>query len=92
METNTPQPTEYFDILSPDGYSISMREIYTKDAVENALNQFVERYRMQGYYSTSNRDRLSLGEIKGHCRVVPMVIDEDMQEMIDNGNFTIVIE
>lgn len=65
-----------YDILSPDGFSISFDEVWdSRQEAQEALNKWAKRYEQQGYYS-SNRGRISLDELADHCRIVPVEMDD----------------
>lgn len=60
-----------WDALSPDGISIDCEDTYpTVEAAKAAIDQWVQRYAEQGYYSTVRRERIPLDEIAGRCRIV----------------------
>jgi len=60
-----------YDILSPDGFSISMVETWeTEKLAEIALTEWVNRYSAQGYYSTSDRTKIPFEEIKINCTII----------------------
>lgn len=62
--------TKKYRILSPDGFDIERDTTYkTEGEIQNAINAFIDRYRQQGYYSLSNRDRLSIDEIENHITI-----------------------
>ena len=65
-----------YRVLSPDGFDIERDKIY-KDKTEalDALEKFCERYTIQGYYSMSDRTRISLSEIKNYCEIKPLEND-----------------
>ena len=66
-----------YDVLSPDGFSISFDELWdTPEEAQKAAEKWVKRYEQQGYYSTSNRDRIPLDQLVECCRVVPVEVDE----------------
>jgi hypothetical protein len=66
-----------YDVLSPDGFSISFDEMWdTPDEASKALDKWVERYRGQGYYSTTNRERIPLDELTTWCTIVPIETEE----------------
>ena len=62
-------------ILSPDGFDIEM---------DAAIEKFIARYKSQGYYSNSNRERIPIGEIKDLMQVVPL--EESIEESLNEGN------
>ena len=71
-------------ILSPDGFDIEMDKVYKPEEVEAAIEKFIARFKNQGYYSTSNRERIPLDQIKDYVSVVPL--DESTNENLNEGN------
>jgi hypothetical protein len=64
--------------LSPDGFDIERDKTYdTKEEAFEAMENFIQRFQRQGYYSLSNRTRLPLTEIRERCRIVPFEEQED---------------
>lgn len=62
-----------FDVLSPDGFSISMTEIWeTKMKAKDALLQFISCFKKQGYYSRSDRTRIPLDELYDACKIIKL--------------------
>lgn len=63
-----------FRILSPDGFDIEFNKTYNSiNKVNLAINNFIERYKLQGYYSSiKNGQRLNipLNEIKNYCSII----------------------
>lgn len=60
-----------FDVFSPDGFAIDRTETYpSREVAEQKLDEWVKRYETQGYYSTSNRQRIPLDELKDYCEIV----------------------
>lgn len=60
-----------YDVLSPDGYSISQDETWkTKMKAKDALIKFIHRYKKQGYYSMADRTRIPLADIYDYCKIV----------------------
>lgn len=61
------------DVLSPDGFPIERDKTYKSiEEAEEALNRFVDRYKLQGYYSTimdGERVKIPLSEIKQYCQI-----------------------
>jgi hypothetical protein len=71
-----------FDVFSPDGFAISREETYpTLEVAEQKLQEWVKRYEFQGYYSTSNRERITLDKLASRCKIVP--IFEDWGEVLE---------
>ena len=61
---------EQWDVLSPDGISISRTETYpSKAKAEEAFELWKERYERQGYYSCCD-GRISLEYLKGACEFI----------------------
>ena len=61
-----------YDVLSPDGISITADRVYpTLDDAKRAAEEFSRRFVTQGFYSTASRERIPVDEIVGRCRVVP---------------------
>lgn len=71
-------------ILSPDGFDIEMDKTYKPEEVDAAIEKFIARYKSQGYYSNSNRERIPIGEIKDLMQVVPL--EESIEESLNEGN------
>jgi hypothetical protein len=60
----------YYDILSPDGFSIFRDRIYKKlEDVEPAFNEWAKRYEQQGYYS-SNNGRIPLEDLADEMQLI----------------------
>lgn len=59
-------------VLSPDGFTIEFHphEYRSKKQCLTALDKFVERYSMQGYYSSVNYGRIAIDEIKHYCQII----------------------
>jgi hypothetical protein len=57
-----------YEVLSPDGFTIEFDKPYytSKEKAMTAFNEWKERYRRQGYYS-SNNGRISLDELEKYC-------------------------
>ena len=67
-----------FQVLSPDRFAISMDSPYeTMEEAISALQTFIQRFEFQGYYSTSNRERITLEEAKSRCSIIPIKIDKE---------------
>jgi len=62
-----------YDVLSPDGFSISATEIYTskKKAIE-AFNVWKKRYEVQGYYSSTRYGRIHLSDLEYYCQLIEL--------------------
>ena len=69
-----------FDVLSPDGITITPDRVYgTLEEAHAAVEAFAQRFVWQGFYSTARWERIPLEEIAGRCRVVEAteVCDEE---------------
>jgi len=59
-----------YQVLSPDGITIE-REKGSYPSMKKALeafNQWKSRYEVQGYYSSNNFGRISLGSLQQYCQ------------------------
>ena len=64
-----------FNVLSPDGFSTTMSCLFTSEELaKREIDNFIKRYEFQGYYSTSNRERISLDEAKERCRIIEVEV------------------
>lgn len=72
-----------YRILSPDGFDIAFDKTYTIDEISSAFEEFKNRYKAQGYYSTSNRDRIDLDDLEDYCTIVEY--DESEEEFGKGG-------
>ena len=69
-----------YDVLSPDGFSISFDEVWdTPQEAEAAQKEWAKLYEQQGYYS-SNGGRIPLAELADHCRIIPVELDDCPQK------------
>jgi len=55
-----------FNILSPDGLTISMDNFKTKEEALNYFAEWKKRFELQGYYS-SNDGRIDLEDLEDKC-------------------------
>ena len=63
------------DVLSPDGFGIHPTNLYdTPEEANKALDEWVLRYKLQGYYS-SNEGRISLENLKDCCEMIIVEVD-----------------
>lgn len=72
-----------YRILSPDGFDISFDKTYSIDEILPAFEEFKNRYKAQGYYSTSNRERINLDDLQDYCTLVEY--DESEEEFGKGG-------
>lgn len=69
-----PSGTKEFRILSPDGFDIeeSGKIYHGKKEVLDAMNRFIQRYVIQGYYSSPRFGRISLRDnLEEYCEIIP---------------------
>lgn len=61
-----------YDVLSPDGFSISREEVYDspKDARKGLL-EWIDGFKIQGYYSSMGK-RIPLTELEEYCTITPI--------------------
>lgn len=68
-----PEKDLVYDVLSPDGFSISRDETWpTEEAARAAMMEWAKRYEQQGYYSTGNRYRIPVNELPSHCKIITL--------------------
>ena len=71
----TKAKTQY-EVLSPDGFPIDMESNFTTfEQANKAIDNFVKRFEMQGYYSTikdGQRYQMPLDEIKLNCKIITL--------------------
>ena len=64
-----------YDVLSPDGIPIYRERTFESvDEAGEALDEWVERYRAQGYYA-SNHGRIPVEQLALHCKLT--TIEDD---------------
>ena len=71
---------DVFDVLSPDGITITPDRVYgTLEEAHAAADAFAQRFAWQGFYSTARWERIPLEKIAGRCRVIEAteVCDEE---------------
>jgi hypothetical protein len=62
-----------FDVISPDGFSITYDEIYkTFEEAYDAFTQWKKRYERQGYYSSTHYGRIPLDELESYCNIIKL--------------------
>jgi hypothetical protein len=73
-----------FDVLSPDGFSISRDEVFaTYDIAMEKYNQWKKNFERQGYYSSNKYGRIPLEDLDDCCEVIEFdeeVIDENVTD------------
>lgn len=75
-----------FQVFSPDNFLISYEYAYkTQKEAQKELNKFIDRYKIQGFYSLSNRERITLSEAKNLCKIVPLFVNQtEFNEIFNN--------
>jgi hypothetical protein len=58
-----------FIVWSPDGIPISPASYKSSDDARSALARWVKGYAIQGYYSDSRGNRISLDDLPSRCRI-----------------------
>lgn len=61
----------YYDVLSPDGFSIKPSEKYSspKQAFEATL-QWAKQYERQGYYSSMDYGKILVIDLPDFCKLI----------------------
>jgi hypothetical protein len=67
------RPTLY-QVISPDGFAFHPTDVFSSvsSAWKAFENDYKKRYEPQGYYSTANRTRIPLDQLKNYCSVKPI--------------------
>jgi hypothetical protein len=58
-----------YNILSPDGFTITIDNFATKAEALKAFTLWRKRFKAQGYYS-SNNGRIALNELRHECQMI----------------------
>jgi hypothetical protein len=62
-----------YDVLSPDGFSIHPTDTYSSvKSAEKAFDEWKQRYKHQGYYSSVKYGRIPLPELKRYVDIVKL--------------------
>jgi len=64
------------NIISPDGFDISMDNFNSKEEAWAYFDEWVKRYEHQGYYS-SCKGRIPLDQLKNYVREIEYDIDDE---------------
>jgi hypothetical protein len=60
-----------YNVISPDGFSITFDETYnTIKEVKKAFNEWKKRYKLQGYYSSTQYGRIPLKDLESYCTII----------------------
>lgn len=63
--------TKKYQILSPDGFTINLEEYTSPENAWSGFDEWKKRFTRQGYYS-SNDGRISLSDLKSHCKLTTL--------------------
>jgi len=64
-----------YQILSPDGFPLFRDRTFTESEILPAFEEWKKRYEKQGYYSTSNRERIDLRDLADMVDVIEVSDD-----------------
>jgi hypothetical protein len=60
-----------YNVISPDGFSITFDETYnTIKEAKKAFNEWKKRYKLQGYYSSTQYGRIPLKDLESYCSII----------------------
>jgi hypothetical protein len=66
-----------YDVLSPDGISIHPIDTYSSDRkAKVAFEKWKERYKIQGYYSSTKYGRIPLDELFDYCKIIQVLTSD----------------
>jgi len=70
-----------YDILSPDGFSMHPSDTYRSlPAAIKAFNKWKERYKHQGYYSSTKFGRIALEHLELYCDMITLEKGQSLYE------------
>lgn len=72
--TQTKSKVKKYQILSPDGFTIDCNVSYYKSIkqAKEAFKNWLQRYKIQGYYSSSKYGKIDLLDIEDYCQLVTL--------------------
>lgn len=72
--TATKSKTKKYQILSPDGFNIDFSISYYKSKKEalTALKNWLNRYKIHGYYSSTQYGRINLLDLQDYCQLIEL--------------------
>jgi hypothetical protein len=72
--TPTKSKAKKYQILSPDGFTIDFNITYYKSIkqAKEALKNWLQRYKVQGYYSSSKYGKIDLLNIEDYCQLITL--------------------
>jgi hypothetical protein len=60
-----------YHVISPDGFPITCQPFASEQEALDAIPVWCRRFKKQGYYSTSNLERIPLKELPDYLKIVP---------------------
>lgn len=81
---------EEWNVTGPDGIYCWPLGFSSKAEAEASIGCFVSRFEQQGYYSTSNRERIPLHEIAAYCMAERASASERWLCRCDSNGWTII--
>jgi hypothetical protein len=63
-----------YQILSPDGFSIDFNVNYYRSIkqAKQSFKTWLERYKTQGYYSSTKYGRIDLTDLEDYCQLIEL--------------------
>jgi hypothetical protein len=62
-----------WQVYSPDGFPIIRDKVFNSfQEANDALQEWVKRYKLQGYYSMADRTCLTLEELPSFCKIIKL--------------------
>lgn len=65
-----------YDVISPDGFPITCEPFKSQKAAVKYALKWCKRYQQQGYYSTSNREKIPLEDLPDCLSLVSVAMEE----------------
>ncbi len=72
--TQTKSKAKKYQILSPDGFTIDFNVSYYKSIkqAKEALKIWLQRYKVQGYYSSTQYGKIDLSNLEEYCTLIEL--------------------
>jgi AAA+ superfamily predicted ATPase len=72
--TQTKSKAKKYQILSPDGFTIDCNTTYYKSIkqAKEAFKNWLQRYKIQGYYSSSKYGKIDLSNLEEYCQLITL--------------------
>ena len=67
-----------YNILSPDGFTITPDDYISKSAAWKAFETWIKKFEAQGYYSTvlnGQRIQIPFENLKNYCKLIDIIVD-----------------